>query len=112
MKLILAFIPHHKLDDVKNQLAKVDVTRMTVTDSRGYGRQKGHTEIFRGKEMHINFVSKLEIKIAVNDEFVKPAVEAIQEACFTGSPGDGKIIVMPIEEVYRISTRESGKEAI
>ena len=112
MKLVLAYIPHAKLDAVKNELAKADITRMSITDARGYGRQKGHTEVFRGKEVHINFVSKLEVKIAVNDEFVKPAVEAISKACYTGSHGDGKIFVLPLEEVYRISTKETGREAI
>ncbi len=112
MKFVIAIVPYHKLEELKNELAKADVTRMTITDVRGYGRQKGHTEIFRGQEVHINFVNKLEIQIAVNDEFLKPTVDTINRVCFTGKPGDGKIFVLPLEETYRISTKETGTTAI
>ena len=112
MKMVIAMIPHSKLEDVKNELNKVEVTRMTVNDVRGFGRQKGHTEIIRGREIQINFVSKLEIKIAVNDEFLEPTIEAIKKGSYTGKAGDGKIFVMPLEQVHRISTKEEGTKAI
>lgn len=112
MKFIIAVIQHHKIDELKQELAKVDVTRMTVMDVRGYGRQKGHKEIFRGQEVNINFVNKLELQIAVNDEFVKPTVDTINKVCFSGQAGDGKIFVLPLDETYRISSKEAGKTAI
>lgn len=112
MKFVIAVIPHHKLEELKTELAKVDVTRMTIMDVRGYGRQKGHKEVFRGQEIMINFVNKLEVQIAVNDEFLKPTVDTILKVCYSGQAGDGKIFVLPLEETHRISTKETGKTAI
>lgn len=112
MKMIIAVIPHHKLDDLQQELEKVDVTRMTIFDVRGFGQQKGHKEIFRAQEVSVKFVNKLEIQIAVNDKFAKVTVDTIQKVCYTGNPGDGKIFVLPLEETYRISTKESGSTAI
>ncbi|MBX7056536.1 MAG: P-II family nitrogen regulator [Leptospirales bacterium] len=112
MKFVIAIVPHHKLEELKDELAKVDVTRMTIMDVRGYGRQKGHKEIFRGQEVHINFVNKLEIQIAVNDDFLKPTVDTIMRVCYSGKPGDGKVFVLPMDETYRVSTKESGRTAI
>ncbi|EHQ04567.1 MAG: P-II family nitrogen regulator [Leptonema illini] len=112
MKMVIAIIPHHKLDEVQVELEKVDVTRMTLMDVRGFGRQKGHKEIFRGQEVQVKFVNKLMIMIACNDDFVKPTTDTIQKVCFSGKPGDGKVFVLPLEEVFRISTREMGGAAI
>lgn len=112
MKFLIAVIPHHKLDELKNELAKVDISRMTIVNAQGYGRQKGHKAVYRASETTINFVHKLEVQIALNDEFVQPAVETISRVCYTGQPGDGKIFIMPLEEVHRVSSKESGPTAI
>lgn len=112
MKFIIAIVPHHKLDELQTELEKEDVTRMTIMDVRGFGRQKGHKEIFRGQEVAVKFVNKLEIQIAVNDKFAQKTVETIKKVCYSGKAGDGKIFVLPLEETYRISTKESGGEAI
>lgn len=112
MKFIIAVVPHQKLDKLKERLAEIEVTRMTILDARGYGRQKGHREIFRGQEVHISFTHKLEVQIAVNEEFLQKTVDVIHEVCFSGKPGDGKVFVLPLEQVYRISTRESGEGAV
>ncbi|MBI4650591.1 P-II family nitrogen regulator [Candidatus Desantisbacteria bacterium] len=115
MKKIEAIIQPSRLEAVKEALNEVEVTRMTVTDVQGFGRQKGHTEIYRGQEYTINFVRKIKIEIAVNDEFVQPAVDAIIKAARTGEDGkigDGKIFILPLEEVIRVRTGERGKEAI
>jgi nitrogen regulatory protein PII len=112
MKMIIAVIPHHKLDELQQELEKVDVTRMTIFDVRGFGQQKGHKEIFRAQEVSVKFVNKLEVQIAVNDKFAKVTVDTIIKVCYTGNPGDGKIFVLPLEETHRISTKESGSSAI
>ncbi len=112
MKFLIAVIPHHKLEELKHELAKIEISRMTIINAQGYGRQKGHKAVYRASETMINFVHKLEVQIALNDEFVPTAVETISKVCYTGQPGDGKIFVMPLEEVHRISSKESGPEAI
>lgn len=112
MKMVIAIIPHHKLDEVQTELEKVDVTRMTLIDVRGFGRQKGHKEIFRGQEVQVKFVNKLMMLIACNDPFVKPTMDTISKVCFSGNAGDGKVFVLPLEDVLRISTKELGSAAI
>ncbi len=115
MKYLIAVIQPSRLEAVKEALKEVDVTRMTVSDVQGYGRQFGHKSSFLGREYDIKFVRKVKIEIALNDEFVKPAIEAILKAARTGNEGkigDGKIFVLPLEEVVRIRTGETGREAI
>ena len=115
MKLIVAIIRPEKLEDVQRALAAVDVYLMTVSDVRGCGRQKGHTEVYRGQEIEIRLLPKLKLEIAVNDAFVEATVEAIVHAARsgdTGRIGDGKIFVSNIEEAIRIRTGESGLDAI
>ncbi len=112
MKYIIAIIQPSKLEAVKEALREVEVTRMTVSDVMGYGRQKGHTENFMGKEYEINFTRKVKVEIAVNEEFLKPTVDTIMQVARTGKIGDGKIFVLPVEEVIRIRTGETGGEAI
>ncbi len=115
MKLIIAVIQPAKLDAVKEALAQEEVFRLTVVDVQGFGRQKGHTEIYRGFELTTNLLRKVEIQIAVNDDFVERTVNAIIKAGRTGERGkvgDGKIFVLPIEECIRIRTGERGPEAI
>lgn len=115
MKLIIAFIQPHRLELVKLELAKVDVTRLTVSDVMGYGQQKGHTEIYRGTEFMVNLTKKIELKIACNDEFVEPTVNAICKAAKTGpngAIGDGKILIMDLPDIVRIRTGERGSQAI
>lgn len=112
MKYVIAIIQPSKLEAVKEALREVEVTRMTVSDVMGYGRQKGHTENFMGKEYEINFTRKVKIEIAVNEDFLKPTVDTIMEVARSGKIGDGKIFVLPVEEVIRIRTGETGGEAI
>lgn len=112
MKMIVAIIPHHRLDDVQEELEKVGVTRMTVMDVRGYGRQKGNREPGKTSSKPTKFVNKLMMMIAVNDAFEKPTIDTIARVCYTGEIGDGKIFVMPLKEVLRISTKELGSSAI
>ena len=112
MKLIIAYIQPHKLTDVKQSLYEADITKMSVTNSLGCGRQMGFTESYRGVEREINLLKKLRLEIAVNDEFVKVAVDAIIDGARTGEIGDGKIFVTNLEECYRIRTGETGNEAI
>ena len=115
MKMIFAIIQPSKLEAVKEALAKVEVFRLTVVDCQGFGRQKGHTEIYRGHEFSVNLTRKLEIQIACNDDYVERTINAIVEAGRSGEKGrvgDGKIIVMPIEDCVRIRTGERGPEAI
>jgi nitrogen regulatory protein P-II 1 len=112
MKLIIAIIKPFKLDEVKEALAKVGVDGMTVTEVKGFGRQKGHTEIYRGSEYTVDFLPKVKIEIAVTDELVQPAVTAISVGAKTGKIGDGKIFVLPLEDVLRIRTDEHGDSAI
>ena len=115
MKLVVAIIRPEKLDDVQRALAERDVYLMTVSDVRGFGRQRGYTEVYRGTEVQIRLVPKLKLEIAVNDAFVEATVEAIVHAARsgdTGAVGDGKIFVLPLEDCVRIRTGERGPEAI
>jgi nitrogen regulatory protein P-II 1 len=112
MKLIIAVIKPFKLEEVKEALAAVGIEGMTVTEVKGFGRQKGHTEIYRGSEYTVDFLPKVKIEIVVSDEVSGKAVEAIVKAAKTGKIGDGKVFVMPIEEAVRIRTDERGDAAV
>lgn len=112
MKLITAIIKPFKLEAVKEALTAVGIDGMTVTEVKGYGRQKGHTEIYRGSEYTVDFLPKVKIEIAVTDDMKEKAVAAIAAAAKTGKIGDGKIFVVPLEEVIRIRTEERGDAAI
>jgi nitrogen regulatory protein P-II 1 len=112
MKLIIAIIQPSKLEDVKAALSEVEVVRLTIMDVQGFGRQKGQTEIYRGREISINLLRKVQLQIAVNDDFVKPTIKAIIEGGQTGKIGDGKIFILPMEDCIRIRTGEHGPEAI
>ena len=112
MKLITAVIKPHKLDDVRDALGELGITGMTVTEVRGYGRQKGHTEIYRGAEYVVDFIAKMRVEVAVRDEDAERVVEAIASAANSGKIGDGKIFVSPLEQVIRIRTGETGQDAL
>ncbi len=115
MKLIIAIIQPNKLEEVKAALTEVDVVRLTVMDCQGFGRQKGQTEVYRGHEFTVNLLRKVQLQIAVNDDFVEPTVDAILKAGRTGEQGaigDGKIFVLPMEDCIRIRTGERGSDAI
>ena len=112
MKMIQAIIKPFKLDDVKEALKGVGVTGMTVSEVKGFGRQKGHTEVYRGAEYEIEFIPKIQLDIAVADDKVDSVVEAIQSSANTDKIGDGKIFVIPVEQAIRIRTGESGDSAI
>jgi nitrogen regulatory protein P-II 1 len=115
MKLIVAIVQPNKLEAVKAALAKVEVFRVTVMDVQGYGRQRGKTEVYRGHELMVNLLRKVQLMIAVNDEFVEPAIETIVSAGRSGKNGeigDGKVFVLPLEDCVRIRTGERGGEAI
>jgi len=112
MKLIIAIIKPFKLEEVKEALAAAGIEGMTVTEVKGFGRQKGHTEIYRGSEYTVDFLPKVKIEIAVGDEVAGQAIDAIAKAAKTGKIGDGKIFVLPLEEVVRIRTDERGESAV
>ena len=112
MKKIEAIIKPFKLDEVKDALAQVGIYGMTVWEAKGFGRQKGHTELYRGAEYVIDFLPKIKIEIVVDDNMVEQAVEAIISAARTGRIGDGKIFIIPVEDVIRIRTGERGVDAI
>lgn len=112
MKLISAIIKPFKLDDVREALSEIGVQGITVTEVKGFGRQKGHTELYRGAEYVVDFLPKVRIDAAISDEMVDQVVEAISQAAQTGKIGDGKIFVMPLEQVVRIRTGESGNDAL
>ncbi|MCD6386386.1 P-II family nitrogen regulator [Candidatus Sumerlaeota bacterium] len=112
MKLVIAIIKPFKLSDVKDALAEIGVLRMTVSEVKGFGRQKGHTEIYRGSEYRIDFLPKVRIEIAIEDERVDELVETIERAANTGTIGDGKIFVLSLEEAVRIRTGERGEAAL
>ena len=112
MKLIMAIIKPFKLDDVREALAEVGVQGITVTEVKGFGRQKGHTELYRGAEYVVDFLPKIKLEVAVADEQLERVVEAIQNAARTGKIGDGKIFVSPVEQAIRIRTGESDEEAL
>ena len=112
MKKIEAIIKPFKLDDVKEALTAIGVIGMTVTEVRGFGRQKGHTELYRGSEYTVDFLPKVKIEVVVPDSLVKKVVETITGAAKTGSIGDGKVFVLPINESVRIRTGETGESAV
>ena len=115
MKLIIAIIQPSKLEDVKAALTDVEVFRLTVVDCQGFGRQRGQTEVYRGREFTVNLLRKVQLQIAVNDDFVDRTVEAVMAAGRSGEQGeigDGKIFVLPLEDCIRIRTGERGSEAI
>ena len=112
MKKIEAIIKPFKLDEVKEALNALNIQGMTVSEVKGYGRQKGHKEIYRGAEYTVDFIPKIKIEIVLETERVKKTIEAIVEAANTGKVGDGKIFVFPVEEAIRIRTGEKGKDAI
>jgi nitrogen regulatory protein PII len=112
MKLVTAIVKPFKLDEVKDALKDVGIQGMTVTESRGFGRQRGHTEVYRGSEYQIDFVPKVRIDVLVDDELLGRTVDAITTSARTGTIGDGKIWVTPAFDVYRIRTGEIGEEAI
>ena len=111
MKLIIAIIKPFKLEEVKTALAEVGVEGMTVTEVKGFGRQKGHTEIYRGSEYTVDFLPKVKIEVAVTDDAVAKAIDAIVASAKTGKIGDGKVFVLPLEGVVRIRTDERGEKA-
>ena len=112
MKMITAVIKPFKLDEVREALSAIGVQGITVTEVKGFGRQKGHTELYRGAEYVVDFLPKIKVDIAVSDELVDSAVEAIENAARTGKIGDGKIFVSDLEQVIRIRTGESGVHAL
>lgn len=112
MKLVAAIIKHFKLDDVREAIAEVGIQGITVTEVKGFGRQKGHTELYRGAEYVVDFLPKLKVEVAVGDDKVEQLISAIIQAAYTGSIGDGKIFVSNLEQVVRIRTGEMGADAI
>ncbi|MFC1796631.1 P-II family nitrogen regulator [Pseudomonadota bacterium] len=112
MKLVTAIIKPFKLDDVREALHEVGIAGITVTEVKGFGRQKGHTELYRGTEYSVDFLPKLKLEIAISAEMAEQVVEAVQKSAATGKIGDGKIFVSALEEVIRIRTGETGEQAI
>jgi nitrogen regulatory protein P-II 1 len=112
MKKIEAIIKPFKLDEVKNALHEVGITGMTVSEVKGFGRQKGHTEVYRGAEYVIDFLPKLKVEVVLDDAIVERAVQAIEDSARTDKIGDGKIFVLPVEQVIRIRTGEQGPDAV
>ncbi len=112
MKKVEAIVRHYKLEDVKNALSEQGITGMTVTEVRGFGRQKGHTEVYRGTEYAVDFVPKVKIEVVIDDERTQQVIDSIIKAGQTGQIGDGKIFVSELTDVIRIRTAETGNEAI
>ena len=112
MKLVIAVIKPFKLDEVREALSAIGVQGITATEVKGFGRQKGHTELYRGAEYIVDFLPKVKVEVVVGDEMLERSVEAIQQAAHTGRIGDGKIFVSTIDEAIRIRTNEKGNEAI
>ncbi|SPD71753.1 regulatory protein, P-II 2, for nitrogen assimilation by glutamine synthetase, regulates GlnL (NRII) and GlnE (ATase) [uncultured Desulfobacterium sp.] len=112
MKKVEAIIKPFKLDDVKAALNKIGIHGMTISEVKGYGRQKGHREIYRGSEYVVDFIPKIKIEIVLDSDMAAQVVDTIQKAASTGKIGDGKIFVLPVEQVIRVRTGESGNEAI
>ena len=112
MRKIEAIIKPFKLDEVKEALHDIGLQGMTVLEAKGFGRQKGHTELYRGAEYVVDFLPKVKIELVVDDQLLERAIEAIQRAAYTGRIGDGKIFVSPVEEAIRVRTGERGKDAI
>ena len=112
MKMIMAVIKPFKLDEVREALTELGVQGLTVTEVKGFGRQKGQTEIYRGAEYAVSFLPKVKIEVVIDDTMVERAVETIRKAAGTGKIGDGKVFVLPVEQAVRIRTGESGTEAL
>ena len=112
MKQVTAIIKPFKLDEVREALAEVGVSGLTVTEVKGFGRQKGHTELYRGAEYVVDFLPKIRVEVVLGDEMVEPAIEAIIKAARTGKIGDGKIFISPVEQAIRIRTGENGEQAL
>lgn len=112
MKFVVAIIKPHKLDEVRAAISTLDISGMTVTEVRGYGRQRGHTEIYRGAEYEISYMPKLKLEIAVPDDKLDRTVDAIRETASEGKIGDGKIFVLDLEAAIRVRTGESGESAL
>jgi nitrogen regulatory protein P-II 2 len=112
MKLVAAIIKPFKLDDVREALSEIGVQGITVTEVKGFGRQKGHTELYRGAEYVVDFLPKVKLEVAVNDDLLEQVIEAISKAANTGKIGDGKIFVYPLEQAVRIRTGETGPDAL
>ncbi len=112
MKKIEAIIKPFKLDDVKDGLSSLGVKGLTITEVKGFGRQRGHKEVYRGAEYQVDFISKIKVEIVLESELVADAVKVIQEKAHTGEIGDGKVFILSVEEVIRIRTGETGKDAI
>jgi nitrogen regulatory protein P-II 2 len=112
MKMVTAIIKPFKLDEVREALSGIGVQGITVTEVKGFGRQKGHTELYRGAEYVVDFLPKVRIDAAVDDALVERVIEAIEASARTGKIGDGKVFIMPIEQVVRIRTGETGKDAL
>ncbi|MFO1115003.1 MAG: P-II family nitrogen regulator [Beijerinckiaceae bacterium] len=112
MKIVMAIIKPFKLDEVRDALTSIGVHGLTVTEVKGYGRQKGHTEIYRGAEYAVSFLPKLKIELAISSDQVQAVVDAISSVARTGQIGDGKIFVSPLDQAIRIRTGESGEEAL
>ena len=112
MKLITAIIKPFKLDDVREALSEIGVAGMTVTEVKGFGRQKGHTELYRGAEYVVDFLPKVKIEVAIDDELLDQSLEAISQSANTGKVGDGKIFVFDLQNVVRIRTGETGSDAV
>ena len=112
MKLIIAIIKPFKLEEVKDALASIGVEGMTVTEVKGFGRQKGHTEIYRGSEYTVDFLPKVKVEIVVPDAIVGKVIDAIVKSAKTGKIGDGKVFVLPVEDAVRIRTDERGESAV
>ncbi len=112
MKMITAIIKPFKLDDVREALSEIGIAGITVTEVKGFGRQKGHTELYRGAEYVVDFLPKIKIDIAVDESAVDQVVDAVTKAAKTGKIGDGKIFVMPVEQVVRVRTGETGPDAL
>ena len=112
MKLVTAIVKPFRLDDVRNALSEVGIQGMTVSEVKGFGRQRGHTELYRGAEYVVDFLPKAKIEVAVSDDIVDRVVEAVIDAAKTGKVGDGKIFVTSIEQVWRIRTSETGDNAL
>jgi nitrogen regulatory protein P-II 2 len=112
MKMVTAIIKPFKLDDVREALSEIGVQGLTVTEVKGFGRQKGHTELYRGAEYVVDFLPKVKLEVAINDDLVDRAIEAITKAARTGKIGDGKIFIFELQDVVRIRTGETGPDAL
>jgi nitrogen regulatory protein P-II 1 len=112
MKLVIAVVKPHRLDDVKEALREIGVSGLTAVEAQGFGRQRGHTEIYRGAEYQVDFVPKVQVEVVVDDTQAREVIDTILAAARTGKIGDGKVWVLPVEEVYRIRTGEMGPDAI